>query len=149
MSHETFLLKTSQRNKFSKGINFLTCNDDFLSLFFSSINLDWVESRDSTQQSKANGDPLISELSLHESDICDEGMDIIIQHLSGTLEKLDVGGGRYPVKVQKLIQLPKLKMFWCQDNEFLDPDFESIEELAVLKEQMPHLQINGANLGKY
>ena len=76
-------------------------------------------------------------------------MDIIIQHLSGTLEKLDIGGGRYPVKVQKLIQLPKLKMFWCQDNEFLDPDFESIEELAVLKEQMPHLQINGANLGKY
>jgi len=88
----------------------------------------------------------LSELSLHESDISDEGMDIIIQHLSGTLEKLDVGGGRYPVKVQKLIQLPKLKMFWCQDNEFLDPDFESIEELAVLKEQMPHLQINGANL---
>ena len=101
------------------------------------------------RQSKANGDSLISELSLHESDISDEGMDIIIQHLAGTLEKLDVGGGRYPVKVQKLIQLPKLKMFWCQDNEFLDPDFESIEELAVLKEQMPHLQINGANLGKY
>jgi len=81
-------------------------------------------------------------LSLHESDIADEGMDMIIEHLSETLEELDVGS----VSLNKISNLSKLKKFWIQDNPFLDPEMNLIAELASLNEQMPHLQINKANL---